>query len=153
MVLDGEQRVDGFELEAVGRPLSGWNIFVNYTYLDSLVTRSKDVVAGVAVQGKRIPNVPENSAGLWTTWDITPRWQVGGGLTFMTNRTANNSGTIVVPGHVLGDLTAAYRPTRNTEVRMNILNITDERYYAQVYQAHVVPGAGRTFLFSGAFNF
>src|SRR4029453_17146228 len=126
MVLDGEQRVDGFELEAVGRPLSGWNIFVNYTYLDSLVTRSKDVVAGVAVQGKRIPNVPENSAGLWTTWALTPRWQGGGGGTprdltprwgggggpaFMPNRPANTPGPIGGRGHVLGALTAAYRPT------------------------------------------
>jgi catecholate siderophore receptor len=78
---------------------------------------------------------------------------VGGGITFMTNRLANNSGTIEVPGHVLGDITAAYRPTKNTEIRVNVLNITDERYFAQVYQAHVVPGAGRTILFSGALNF
>jgi catecholate siderophore receptor len=153
MVLDGKQRVDGFEVEAVGRPLPSWNIFVNYTYLDSVTLESKDVNAGVAVQGKRLPNVPEHSAGLWTTWDITPRWQMGGGITFMTNRLANTGGTIEVPGHVLGDVTVAYRPTKNTEVRMNILNISDERYYAQVYQAHVVPGAGRTFLFSGTFNF
>jgi catecholate siderophore receptor len=153
MVLDGKQRVDGFEMELVGRPLPSWNIFLNYTYLDSEVLKSNDIVAGVAVQGKRLANVPEHSGGLWTTWDITPRWQVGGGLTFMTNRLANNSGTIEVPGHVIGDVTAAFRPTKNTEIRMNILNITDERYFAQVYQAHIVPGAGRTFLFTGSLSF
>jgi catecholate siderophore receptor len=111
------------------------------------------VAGGVAVKGKPLPNVPEHSIGLWTTYDITERWQIGGGLNFMTFRTANTTGTNEVPGHVVADVTAAFRPTKSTEVRMSILNVNDARYYSQVYQAHVVPGASRTFILSGAFSF
>ena len=36
---------------------------------------------------------------------------------------------------------------------MNVINLADERYIDQVYQAHVVPGAGRTVLFTGSLTF
>ena len=38
------------------------------------------VVGGIPVEGKRIQNVPENTFSLWTTYDITDQWQVGGGV-------------------------------------------------------------------------
>jgi catecholate siderophore receptor len=58
-----------------------------------------------------------------------------------------------VGGYVKADMTIAYRLTKNIELRANVLNLSDTRYFEQVYQGHTVPGAGRTFLFSGLFAF
>jgi hypothetical protein len=65
-----------------------------------------------------LANVPEHTVSLWTTYDIAPRWQVGGGPVYVSSRYANNANAIEVPGYVRGDLTAAFRPTRWLEVRL-----------------------------------
>ena len=152
-VLEGEQRVRGFEVEAIGRPLPRWNIFAGYTFLDSRVTESLDINNGVPVKGKRIQNVPVNTFSLWTTYDVTDRWQLGGGLIFVDSRYADAGNTNEAPSYARGDITVAYRPTNHFELRMNVINLTDETYFDQVHPAHVVPGAGRTFLFTGNVRF
>ncbi len=152
-VLEGEQRVRGFELEAIGRPLPQWNIFAGYTYLDSRVTDSLDINNGVPVKGKRIANVPQNTFSLWTTYDITDQWQVGGGVFVVDTRFADAGNTNEAPAYARGDVTVAYRPIKQLELRLNVINITDETYYDQVHPAHIVPGAGRTWLFSGTVRF
>jgi catecholate siderophore receptor len=151
--LDGRQRSEGFEIEAVGRLLPGWSLLAAYTYLATDVLESKDVAGGIAVKGKQLIAAPEHSGTLWTTYDLTPEWQVGGGVSYVAPRAANNVNTNFLPGYVKADTTIAYRITKNIELRMNVLNITDTRYFEQVYQGHTVPGAGRTFLFSGLFSF
>jgi catecholate siderophore receptor len=151
--LDGRQRAQGFEIEAVGRLLPGWNLFAGYTYLDTKVLESKDVQGGIPVEGKRLIAAPEHSFTLWTTWDITPQWQVGGGVTYVSERAANSNNTNVLPGYAKGDVTVAFYPRKGIELRLNVVNISDERYFDQVYQGHAPPAPGRTFLLSGYFRF
>jgi catecholate siderophore receptor len=151
--LDGKQRSQGFEVELVGRPLPNWNVFAGYTYLDTKVLESKDVQGGVPVQGKRLIAAPEHSITFWNTYDFTTQWQIGGGMTYASERASNTSNTNTLPGYAKGDFTLAYFPWRNTEFRMNVLNVTNERYFDQVYQAHTPPAPGRTVLFTGNFRF
>jgi catecholate siderophore receptor len=153
MVLDGKQRVRGFELQLVGRPLPAWNILAGYTYLDSRVLEALEVTNGIPVKGKRIQNVPENTFSLWTTYDITPQWQVGGGTFYVSERFANTTNTNSAPGYVRADLTAAWRPIKAFEARMNVINLADAEFFDQVHPSHVIPGAGRTFLFTGTWSF
>lgn len=51
-VLEGEQRVQGFELGLVGRPIPRLNLFMGYTYLDSKIVQSKDRQNNVSIEGK-----------------------------------------------------------------------------------------------------
>ena len=62
LVLEGKQRVQGFELGLTGRPLPRWNLFTGFTYLDSKVLESMDVQNNVPVQGKQLQNTPRYSA-------------------------------------------------------------------------------------------
>ena len=152
-VTDGKQRVQGFEFEVVGRVLPGWNVFLGYAYLDSRVLASLDVQNGVPVEGKRLANVPEHSASLWTTYDITSQWQVGGGAFFVDKRYANTDNLNVVPSYVRGDVTVAYRPIKPLELRFNVINISDEKYFDAIHPSHVIPGNARTFLLIGTWRF
>jgi len=153
MVNEGKQRVRGFEVSGAGTILPRWNIFAGYTYLDSEVVDSLDVVNGIAVKGKQIPNVARHTATLWTTWDITEKWQVGGGAFYSSSRFADNINTIEVPWYARGDVTVAYRPIRTFELRANIINVSDERYTDAVHPSHAIPGTARTYLLTGTWSF
>lgn len=149
LVLEGEQRVRGFEVGVAGRLTSGWNIYTGYTFLDSEFVKSTDP----NVVGNRLLNVPKHSAVLWTTYDFLEKWQIGGGPTFIDNRFGDSANVNRVPGHVLWDSTVAYQLTKNIQLRLNAINLTNQLYYSNVYQAHVVPGTGRTFIFSTSVKF
>jgi catecholate siderophore receptor len=152
-VNEGKQRVRGFEVSGIGKLLPNWNLFAGYTFLDSEVVESLDVAAGIPVEGKTVPNVAQHTATLWTTYDISEQWQVGGGAVYVGKRFANNVNTIEVPWYARGDLTVAYRPVKQLELRANIINVSDERYVEQIHPGHGVPGAGRTFLLTGTLSF
>ncbi|HEY7204795.1 MAG TPA: TonB-dependent receptor, partial [Methylomirabilota bacterium] len=152
-VNEGKQRVRGFELELVGQILTGWNVWVGYTYLDSKILSSFDVQTGVPIEGNRVPNVPENSASLWTTYDITPQWQVGGGANFVDRRFANSDNLNVVPSYARGDIMIGYRPIPPLQLRFNVINISDAQYFDGVHPGHVIPGNARTFLLTGTWRF
>ena len=153
MVNEGKQRVRGFEVSGAGTILPRWNVFAGYTFLDSEVVESLDVVTGIPVKGKEIPNVARHTATLWTTWDITDQWQVGGGAFYSSSRFANNINTLEVPWYARGDVTVAYRPIKTFELRANIINVSDERYTDGVHPSHAIPGTARTYLLTGSWSF
>lgn len=59
----------------------------------------------------------------------------------------------MVPSYVRGDLTAAYRPIKPLELRFNVINVSDERYFDAIHPSHVIPGNARTFLLTGTWRF
>jgi catecholate siderophore receptor len=148
-VLEGEQRVQGVEFGIAGRILSNLNVFAGYTFLDSEFLKSPDD----AVEGNELQNVPKHSATLWATYDFLEKWQIGGGPTYVSSRYNNAANANRVPGHVLWDATLAYQLTKNFQFRLNGINLTNNLYYSQVGGGHVVPGTGRTFIFSTSFKF
>ena len=153
LVLEGKQRVQGFELGLTGSPLPRWNLFTGFTYLDSKALESMDIQNGVPVQGKELQNVPRYSATLWTTYDIGEQWQVGTGVFYISERFGNTSNTVEVPKTVRWDATVAYQFNKNMQLRFNAQNLTDELYFDGIHPSHVVPGAGRTFILSGNFRY
>jgi catecholate siderophore receptor len=152
-VLEGKQRVKGFELGVVGRPLPALNVFLGYTYLDSEIVESNEVVNGVSVVGNQMPNAPQNSFSLWTTYDFLGRWQVGTGIFYVDEHFANNANSNVVPSYVRWDMTVGYQLTKNIQLRLNALNLTNELYFDGVHPQHVIPGAGTTIIGTALFNF
>ena len=89
----------------------------------------------------------------WTTYDLTSQWQIGAGVIYASERAANTSNTNTLPAYVKADATVAFAPWRNLEFRLNALNISDARYFDQVYQGHAPPAPGRTILFTTTFRF
>ena len=149
LVLEGKQRVQGFEVGIAGRLLPDLNIFGGYTYLDSEFVDSPDP----NVEGNKLLNVPEHSATLWTTYDFLEKWQVGGGPTYVSSRYNNAANDARIEGHVLWDATIAYQLTKNVQLRFNGTNLTNDLYYSNISGGHVVPGNGRTFILSTSFKF
>jgi catecholate siderophore receptor len=149
LVLEGKQRVQGFEIGIAGRLLPDLNVFGGYTYLDSEFVNSPDP----DVEGNELLNVPEHSATLWTTYDFLEKWQIGGGPTYVSSRYNNAANAARIEGHVFWDATIAYQLTKNVQLRLNGINLTNDLYYSNISGGHVVPGNGRTFILSTSFKF
>jgi catecholate siderophore receptor len=152
-VLEGKQRVQGFELGIVGRPLPSLNVFAGFTYLDSEILESNEVVNGVSVVGNEMPNAPTNSFSLWATYDFLQRWQVGSGIFYVGERFANNANTNVAPDYLRWDMTVGYQINKNIQLRLNAINLTDKLYFDNAHPAPIIPAPGRTIIATGIFNF
>ena len=150
MVLDGKQRVDGFEFGATGRITDRWQVIGSYTYLDSKVLNS-----GTAAEiGNRLPNVPKHSGSLWSVYKLPQGVEIGGGVRYVSDRYTNaNSGTRrLVDDYWLADATLGYDITRDTTLRVNVFNIFDKRYADQIGGGHFVPGTSRSAVATLAFG-
>jgi catecholate siderophore receptor len=152
-VLQGEQEVSGLEVGLTGNLTDKWKIIAGYTYVDSEITKSNTP----AEVGKRLPGVPENSASLWTTYAITPKFDVGVGAQFVDSRFANPINTREADSYVTFDAMAAYRVNDHFTLRANVYNFTDEEYISGLHIqgsfGHFIPGVGRTATITGSFTF
>jgi catecholate siderophore receptor len=140
LVLEGLVRVQGVELGAIGRVTEQWQVFAGYTYLDSGFIEAPNPIQ----IGRQLPNTPNNAFSLWTTYDVTQKWTVGGGAFFVDGVWGNAANDAAVPSYWRFDLMTSYKITNNIIAQLNIYNLTNEYYFAQVYNNWAVPGAGRS---------
>lgn len=146
-VLDGKQRVDGFELGATGRLTENWSIIASYSYLDTEVRESNTP----SEVGNRLGNVPDHSGSLWTTYEFDSGWEFGGGVRYVGTRYTNVSNTREIDPYWVLDTTVAYEFESGVTVRLNAFNLFDERFIDQVGGGHFVPGPGRSAIATVAF--
>ena len=141
--LDGDVRVRGYQIGATGKLTDKWRLYAGYTYLNGEIVKASD-----GTQGKTPANTPRNMLTLWTTYDVAPHWEIGGGPSYVSARYAANNNAVSVGGYVRWDAMAAYRAKRY-DVQLNVLNVTDKAYYDALIPSdggRAVPGIGRTFL-------
>ena len=150
--LTGEVRVNGFEATAAGRITRNWQVLAGYTYLDAEITEAS---AFENTKGNVPLNTPRNSTSLWTTYNITPEWQVGGGMTTMSGRFANNTNTVRVGDYVRADAMVAYiQPT--FDVRLNVFNLFNRLNFDQLIASQggrAVPGTNTQALLTFTYRF
>jgi catecholate siderophore receptor len=138
-VLDGIARVQGVELGAAGKITDKWQLIGGYSYLQSEITDTSDL----SISGRHLPNTPEQNFALWTTYNVAPKWTIGGGATYQSRGWANTGNTAYVPSFWKFDVMASYRLDDRSSLQLNLYNITNEMYYAQYYGNNVVPASGR----------
>jgi catecholate siderophore receptor len=148
--LDGEQRVQGFEVAAAGNITERWRIFGGYTYLESEIRATNaltiDPLTGALVPqvGNRLPQTPENSFSLWTAYALPWDIEIGAGANYVGARFSSADNLREAPGYWLFDALISKQFTKNIKAQINVYNIADERYIDRVGGGHFIPGAGRT---------
>lgn len=148
-VVTGKQRSQGFELGLTGRLLPDVNIFGGYTLLDTEILKDTNP----AIIGNPIANAPTHSANVWATYDFLEKWQIGGGPSYVGSRFSNNANANRIPGYIRWDSTIAYQITRNIQLRVNAINLTNQLYFDSVAGSKAVPAAGRTVIGSASIKF
>ncbi len=144
--------IDGFELLAAGKITSKWNLYAGYTFLQSEINASPASGVNQAfVVAQELGGTPEQSFNLFTTYDVTPQVSVGGGVQYVDSVTSGvdpaptGNVTVSVPSYTVYDFNAAYKFTKQTQVRLNVLNVFDKRYISQLAEGggQGIPGRGR----------
>lgn len=156
-ILDGRQRVDGFEFSLTGNITRSWAVFSGYTYLKSeiLETNTAPTVVNlvpISELGKELINTPRNSLNLWTTYSYRKLF-VGGGPRFVGKRYGNNINTRFVDSYWVVDAFASYQFTKNFSLRVNMNNLADKYYFDRIGGGHIIPGAARVITVSTGFSF
>ena len=140
--LGGNQQVQGFEATLQGKIMDGWNVSLGYDYLSSGTTKT---VAGGPPLGFPLPFTPHNNVKLWTTYQVLPELEIGGGGEYVGSRYAQTTAPIEqAPGYMTLDAMAKYTINEQMDVQVNVYNLTDKLYYDMMHFAFVVPGAGRS---------
>ncbi len=124
----GEQKSRGVELDMAGKILPGWNIIATYAYTDAFVSEDEDIP-----EGDRLSGVAENTASLWTTYELQSGdlqgLGFGFGLYFVGDREVQIPNTIQLDSYVRADAAIFYR-RNNYELALNFKNLTDTEYYS-----------------------
>ncbi len=138
--LSGKRHVAGLEVDLSGRLTPKWEVYGSYMWIP-IATIDDPVTGG---ETGRPSLTPRYSGTIWTTYQLTPKWRVGGGLNFRGPQTPNRNPGWIVPHFVTGDLMAEYVVTQDKlTVKANITNVTNKLSADQLYSGHYVPGAGR----------
>ena len=138
-VLDGIARVDGVEVGATGKVTDKWSVFTGYSYLESALLDTRDK----SQLGRHLPNTPRHNFTMWTTYEVTQKWTVGGGAIYQSLGWANVTNTAYVPEFWRFDAMVSYKVDEKSTVQLNVYNLTNQLYYAQYFGGNVVPASGR----------
>ncbi|QDL38378.1 TonB-dependent receptor [Rhodoferax sediminis] len=147
----GTVRVTGARAGAAGRVTDRLQVFGGYTHLNATI------VDGIApgTNGMVPANTPKDSASLWSTYAITPQWEVGAGATYSSSRFANNTNLVQVGAYTRWDAMLAYHQPKY-DIRLNVFNLFNTNYYDALIPSdggRAVPGLGRSATVSVAYRF
>ena len=139
----GAVRNRGFDLDANGAITRRWNVSFNYSHINSRILRDNTA----SVVGQPLPNVPANTVGFFTRYDLTSAIGVGFGGEFVGDRVEPFAG-LKSPSYKTFD--ANYYQTFFKRFRLNLKleNIADEVYSLSSLfnnRAGNFPGQPRTF--------
>ncbi|MEM6484239.1 MAG: TonB-dependent receptor [Pseudomonadota bacterium] len=122
-VLIGEQTNSGIELSSSFQADNGFRLDVNYGLLDQTTVENLD--------GARIATFPEHQVSVFGTYTIQAGalsgLSVGGGFRHFAERESDLP-SFDYPSVTIGDARLAYPLTENTQVSLNVINVTDELY-------------------------
>lgn len=158
-VLEGEQRVQGFEIGISGNITEHWKVFGGYTYLESEIRKSNTFTTDPRTGerhsqvGNELPQTPDNSFSLWTTYELPWKIEIGAGVNYVGRRFAAADNLREAPDYWTFDAMVSKQITKNVKAQLNIYNLADEEYIDRVSGGHFVPGVGRTAMFTVGVQF
>ncbi|HMY81232.1 MAG TPA: TonB-dependent receptor [Agitococcus sp.] len=134
---EGKTRVDGIELAAVGQLTNFWQLTMSVGFMDSeqLGQSSKNSTTGVISTSDGVRWTPDVTASVWTSYTLE-KFTFGGGARYVgeqkrvvtTNTNLATENMPVIPAYTVVDMMAAYKVSKNTNLRLNVYNVLDEEY-------------------------
>lgn len=144
-LLSGKRHAKGLDIDIAGQITPKWDAFFSYTWIPVARIDKSNVTTGNAQrQGDRPGLTPKHSASLWTTYQLAPKWRVGGGLNHRGEQNPEGNRTLMADAFTTLDLMAEYQVDSRMSVKVNVTNVTDELYADSLYRGFYAPGAARS---------
>lgn len=135
-VQTGEQRAQGLEVDFVGQMTPSWQLYANATLMDTEVVEDNTFP-----EGNHLEKAAEKSAGIWSDYTLNNGITLGLGAFYVGERYSDLNNTVRLPSYTRLDASVGYT-TPGYDLRLNIENLTDETYYAEVNSKdRITPGA------------
>lgn len=144
---NGEKRVEGVELAAVGQITPNWNVSAGYTTMHARIV---DGNAQANDESNQLSYNPTEAFTGWTTYCLPFGLEIGGGVRYNGKMKRGRDGAVGTPEYVesywVADAMASYPVSDNIDVQLNVYNITDENYVAAINKSgyRYTPGTPRT---------
>ena len=144
----GKRVMEGVETEISGAITPKWQIHAGYSYLHSQIKAASN-----ARDDGIFLLMPKHSANLWTTYQVTPKLTLGGGVNAMSHITS--SAGLRAGGYATFDAMVAYQFTPKLKLQVNADNIFNRHYYTRVGSANTfnIPGAERSLMANVRYDF
>jgi len=135
----GEQTSRGFDVTLQGEILPGWNVIASYGLLDAEIQESPDFPEGAQPR-----NVPDNTASLFTTYEIQEGdlegLGFGVGLFYVGDRPGDDANTFELDSYLRTDAVLFYE-REDWRVGLNFRNLFDVGYFeSSVDRRGAIPG-------------
>ena len=127
----GEQQSEGFDLDLNGQIMPGWNIVASYAFIDAEVTEDDNP----EFVGNKLTGIPDNSASLWTTYELQKGslqgLGFGAGFNFVGERQGGLPNSFSVDSYFLTNA-ALFYSRDNWQARLNFDNLFDVDFIESV---------------------
>ncbi|WP_039968018.1 TonB-dependent receptor [Pseudomonas chlororaphis] len=132
--LAGKQRVQGVEIGVTGHVTEQWDVFANYTFLDSETLKAANTTSGIARKGQALGNTPPRSLNLWTTYELPAGWTLGYGTRYVSERNVTSSTRAKLDAYWVHNAMLGYKVNHNLDLQLNVNNLFDKDYVERVRQ-------------------
>jgi catecholate siderophore receptor len=143
----GKKRVQGIELGVSGELAHDWLVSAGYLRMNTKVESGKVVTAAGV---NNLAYTPKQSFTLWTSYTLPFGLKIGGGARFNDKLLRGTDGAIGTPAYVdsywVFDAMAQYQLSKMVDLRLNVYNLTDRAYAANINKSgyRYTPGAPRS---------
>jgi catecholate siderophore receptor len=152
----GKKRVQGVEINVVGRISRNWAISAGYTVMDTKVLNGSAVTSdGSSV----LAYTPKSALTAWTTYRLPFNLTLGGGARYAGELHRGTDGAIGTPTYTdsywVVDAMASYPVNKHVELQLNVYNLFDKHYVASINKSgyRYIPGAPRSAMLTANFSF
>jgi catecholate siderophore receptor len=154
-LLSGKRHAAGMEFNLAGRFNPKWEVFFNHTWIPEARIDESNVPAmnctparvctanNAQQKGDRPGLTPKHSGSLWTTYRVTPKLRVGGGLNYRGEQNPDGARHLTAASFVTGDVMAEYTVNDMWSLKLNVTNVTNKLYADSLYRGFYAPGAPR----------
>lgn len=140
-VASGKVRNRGFETEISGELMTGWDVTLGYTYLDTEYRKTAATAANGQQAGQDFaPFTPMHTVKLWTQYlfhnGVLDGLSVGGGIhSYSSFYAASGASRFTAGGETLLSGKLGYRIDDHWSANLVASNLLDEKYYEKVSYA------------------
>ena len=141
VLIDG-QETKGLEVSLSGSVTDKWSIIGAYTYQDGEITKAQGTTIA---KGSELGETPDHTYSLWNKYEVNSAWSLALGVVGRSSMYAaipKIGDSTLLPGYTRFDAAVFAKLSENTDLQMNIENLTNKEYAINAHNNNnIVPGA------------
>ncbi|MEO6925519.1 MAG: TonB-dependent receptor, partial [Rhodanobacter sp.] len=152
----GEKRVQGVEINAVGRISGNWAVSAGYTIMNTKVLKGNAVTSDGS---SMLAYTPKSAFTTWTTYRLPFNLTLGGGARYAGQLHRGTDGAVGTPtfteSYWVFDAMASYPVNKHLALQLNLYNLFDKDYVASINKSgyRYIPGVSRSAMLTANISF